>query len=355
MTRPNENPPDRRGAIAPAATDARRAINQPVCTPGFLSLLEAFRVYQVVECGLSGNTVEAYRRDLLKLGDFLRRRGVDDLNELEPNLLQAHLAELANCHYRESTLARHVVSIRVWLRWLHGTKQLARDLATLLELPKRWRRLPHVLPVDDAAGLVNSPDPEHPFYLRDRAILELFYSSGLRVSELCGLTDNDVNLTAGYVRCMGKGRRERVVPVGEVARAAIREYRESLRPGLLLRGLRAGMIEPPLTRTVSLRQPLFLSRRGGALDRTFIWRIVRREAKKRGIRGKVSPHVLRHSFATHLLEGGANLRVVQELLGHQNLGTTEIYTHVQTQRLQEIHARCHPHGRETSPRERLAE
>jgi integrase/recombinase XerD len=286
----------------------------------------------------------AYRRDLRRLGDFLRRRGIDDWNTLTWQIFQAYLVELTDERYRETTIARHVVAMRMWLRWLHETKQIAEDKASLLESPKRGKPLPPTLSLERTVELVTLPNEEEELGLRDRAILELFYSSGLRVSELCGLAEGDVQLEGGYVRCMGKGRKERVVPVGRAARDALEAYLEHLRPVLLRRGQERGRWAWPLTAKAVAGLPLFLTRTGGALERTAVWRLVRREAVKRGIPGKVSPHTLRHSFATHLLEGGADLRVVQELLGHVSVGTTEIYTHVQTRRLKEIHARCHPHG-----------
>ncbi len=313
-------------------------------TPAFERSLADFRVYQNVELGLSPNTVTAYRRDLLRFGDFLRRQGLDDWTALTHDVIQQYLVEQADTHHKETTLARRVVALRMWLRWLYETRQIPGDLTTLIELPKRWQRLPETLNLDRTTELVTAPDPDHPLALRDRAILELFYASGLRVSELCGLREGDLNLAAGYVRCMGKGRKERVTPVGQHARDAVEAYCEHLRPKLIEEGLLRGRWKTPLTKAVRATLPLFLSRTGGRMERTAVWRIVRREARRRGISGKVSPHTLRHSFATHLLEGGADLRVVQELLGHASISTTEIYTHVQTKRLKEIHARCHPRG-----------
>ena len=315
-----------------------------VCTPEFERSLRDFRVYLNVECGLAANTITAYERDLHKLGDFFRRHSISDWTAITSQITQKHLIEMTDAGYCESSLARHVVAIRMWLRWLHLTHQIPHDLTTLLETPKGWKRLPQTLNLDRTVELITSPDADSPTALRDRAILELFYSSGLRVTELCTLRERDINLKAGYVRCMGKGRKERVVPVGERARDAIEAYCEHQRPALMQRALEAGHVETPLTAKVRANTSLFLSRRGKPLERTAVWRLVRKQATKCGIRGKVSPHTLRHSFATHLLEGGADLRAVQELLGHASINTTEIYTHVQTSRLREIHSKCHPHG-----------
>ena len=274
---------------------------------------------------------------------------MDNWTEIRPQIVQGHLIELTEADYCEATIARHVVAIRMWLKWLHHTRRIPEDLTTLLEPPKRWKRLPQTLNLDRTVELITSPDLDHPLGLRDRAILELFYACGLRVSELCGLRMKDVNLNAAYLRCMGKGSRERVVPIGGKARDAIEAYLEHLRPEQLQHALENGRIETPLTDKARADLRLFLSRTGGPIERTAVWRIVKKQARLCGIKGKVSPHTLRHSFATHLLEGGADLRSVQELLGHANVCTTEIYTHVQTKRLSELHARCHPHGQERRP------
>ncbi len=312
--------------------------------PAFTECLRRFHVYQNVECGLAANTLAAYGRDLAQFGDYLRRRGVDDWNQITLAVVHGHLAELIEREYCDATMAQHVSAIRMWLKWLHRTGQIGSDPTDLIELPKKWKRLPAALNLERTAELVTSPDAEKELGLRDRAILELFYSSGLRVSELCGLTVRSISLAAGYVRCIGKGRKERVVPIGSKARDALEAYLEKVRPGLIERGQRSGRIPAPLTKGVDAGLPLFLSRASGPIERTAVWRIVRREATRRGIPGKVSPHTLRHSFATHLLEGGADLRIVQELLGHASVNTTEIYTHVQTAQLSKVHERCHPHG-----------
>jgi integrase/recombinase XerD len=322
----------------------RPPASEQACSPVFLRSLDGFRTYQNVELGLSANTVEAYRRDLIHFGAFLHRQTIDDWTRITPEVIQQYLVELSDLGYKETTLARRVVALRMWLRWLHLTRQIAEDRTSLVELPKRWQRLPQTLNLDRTVELVTSPDLDSPLGLRDRAILELFYACGLRASELCGLREGDINVDGAYLRCMGKGRKERVTPIGRKALEALDTYTRELRPKLLQKGLQHGRWKTPLTRAVAATLPLFLSRTGGPMERTAMWDIVRREAKRRGITGKVSPHTLRHSFATHLLEGGADLRVVQELLGHASISTTEIYTHVQTRRLQEIHARCHPRG-----------
>lgn len=308
---------------------------RPFCTPEFERLVDSFRTYQSVELGQSAHTLSAYRRDLRLFGDFLRRSGLNDVSGISATIVQRHMAEMGRTGRCESSLARHLSAIRTWIKWMAAGGRISQDFTALLESPKPWKRLPDTLNVRQTVALVTSPDCKDQLHLRDRAMLELFYASGLRVSELCGLREGDLNLAGGYVRCMGKGRKERVVPVGRAARDALEAYVQHLRPALLARG---GGWKPGSTR------PLFLSRNGGGIERTAAWRVVRKAAQRAGVRGKVSPHTLRHSFATHLLEGGADLRVVQELLGHSNLATTEIYTHVQTKRLHEVHANCHPRG-----------
>lgn len=210
------------------------------CTPAFERSLEGFRVFQNVECGLARNTIEAYRRDLRRFGDFLRRSSIDAWDRVIPQIIQGHLVEVSRCHYKETTIARHVVAIRMWLKWLHLTKQIPDDVTALLDLPRCWSRLPETLNLERTSELVTSPDLTGPLGLRDRAMLELLYACGLRVSELCGLSERDVNLSIGYVRCMGKGRRERVVPIGQKAKDALEAYREHLRPKLLQKRLQNG-------------------------------------------------------------------------------------------------------------------
>ncbi len=338
---------------ASAARTGRPDASVP-CTPTFRRALDGFRIYQNVELGLSANTIVAYRRDLLRFGEFLQRRGLDDWRLLTPTVIQDYLVEQSDLHHKETTLARRVIALRMWLRWLHITKQIKDELTSLVELPKSWERLPLALNLERTVELITSPDVTAPLGPRDRAMLEMFYACGLRVSELCGLREGDVNLTAGYVRCLGKGRKERVTPIGRKAREALAAYLADERPRLIDAGLRRGRWKLPLTRAVAATLPLFLSRTGGPIERTAVWRLVRREALRRGIPGKVSPHTLRHSFATHLLEGGADLRVVQELLGHASITTTEIYTHVQTRRLLDVHARFHPRGADALRRRKEA-
>lgn len=346
---------------------------------------DRFVAYLQAECGLSPRTIESYRRDWLRFAGFVRgyernggpasgpsRRTIGshpalpprtDANPAQkptsaaigptcptPALIRAYPVHLAAGGYRASSAARHLATLRAWLRWLRQTQQVADDLTALLESPKRGRPLPKTLSAASTARLVAAPERSSALGLRDRAILELFYASGLRVSELCSLRMMDVHLQVGYVRCLGKGNRERVVPFGRQARDALEAYLEHQRPALLDRAVARGRVRLPISARALAQQPLFLSRSGGSIERTAVWRLVQRESRRAGVASRVSPHTLRHSFATHLLEGGADLRIVQELLGHASVATTEIYTHVQTRRLKELHERCHPHGKATPSR-----
>lgn len=289
-------------------------------------LVKRFLDYVFVECGLSGATVTAYRGDLCEFWDHLVARQVEP-SDVTINDVQSHLIALRERGLAVSSIARHLATIKVFLRFLHTEHVAKRDVADLIEAPKRWRRLPDTVHYNQVEALLTAPDPYDEFYLRDRALLELLYATGMRVSEVVDLTLKQINLDLGYVRCIGKGRKERIVPVGRSAIEAVRNYLELLRPRLL--GDR-------------FEEALFLSRTGRPLDRTNIWRLVRKFAGLAGIDQPLSPHTLRHCFATHLLGGGADLRIVQELLGHADVVTTEIYTHVDERHLKNVHKKYHP-------------
>ncbi len=328
----------------------QEAADHAEVSDAFRALLSAFATHQAAEAGLAHNTIAAYRRDLMKWGVFLQECGVGGPDDYRPTVIQRFLMKLHERGYAVRTIARHVTALRVFFRWLRETNRMRHDAAALLETPRVGRPLPKTLNLSAAADLVTAPDANHDLHLRDRALLELCYACGLRATELCTLTLNDTNLVARYVRVMGKGRRERVTPLGEAAADAIETYVSELRPRLIERGQRTGRLPTPLSPRQNKLARLFLSKSGGPIERTTVYRIVRAAALQRGAAGQVSPHTLRHSFATHLLEGGADLRVVQELLGHASVGTTEIYTHVQTARLRRMHEQFHPHGRDADQR-----
>lgn len=291
-------------------------------------LLTRFMDYLVSECGLARNTIDAYRRDLLEFISLLDDRDVCSASGLTINVVQSYLVRLNERKLSLSTIARHLVSVRMFARYLHITGVISDDLTTQLETPKKWHKLPHTLNRTQTDAILAAPQPGEPFFFRDRALLELLYATGMRVSELAGLRVRDLNLDVGYLRCFGKGHKERIIPIGSHAIEALRGY---------LTGLRR-----VLTETAADVEHVFVSRTGRPMDRTNIWRLVSRYAAAAGINGPVGPHTLRHCFATHMLEGGADLRIVQELLGHATVTTTQIYTHVDMSRLKGLHSKCHP-------------
>lgn len=294
-----------------------------------------FLEHLAVERGLSAHTVTSYGRDLEQFAKYLDEQGIVSAAEIDASHIGAFMSlQRSQRGHRESSVARALAAVRVFLRFLVHEGQLSADPSATVDAPRTWRRLPHVLSADRADALVRAPHEETSssakrwrLPCRDRAILELLYASGLRVSELCGLCEEDLDAAQGVVRVTGKGSKTRVVPVGHSALAALRRYTVSVRPKQ--RGTRDG-------------GRLFLSKGGRPLDRQAVWSLLRKYARRIGLTGKVSPHTMRHSFATHLLEGGANLRAVQELLGHANIATTELYTHVDAQRLLSVHERFHP-------------
>ncbi len=291
-------------------------------------LLRRFVEYLLSECGLAQNTIEAYQRDLREFIDLLDDRDVCIPSRITPHLVREYLIRLSQRRLALSSIARHLVSVKMFLRYLFIVDLLTEDVASLLETPKKWSTLPRTLRPQQVDAILSAPQPGEPLYARDRAILELLYATGMRVSELAGLRLADVNLNVGYVRCFGKGGRERVVPIGSYAIDAVRQY---------IRGLRK-----VLTESVIGMDAVFVSRTGRPLDRTNIWRLVGRYAAAAGLPTPIGPHTLRHCFATHMMEGGADLRIVQELLGHADVSSTQIYTHVDTSRLKSIHQRHHP-------------
>jgi integrase/recombinase XerD len=292
---------------------------------GFIGFLE-------LERGLSRRTCESYQSDLAQCAAYLYRHGVKGWAAVTGDLASGWIRSLSGDDYTVASLARKLAALRGLARHLIREKVRDDDFTALLSSPKLVRRIPGTLSPGEVGRLLAAPNGGDAYSLRDRALLELFYSSGLRVSELAGLNIQQVDLEHGYLRVFGKGAKERVVPVGTKAADAIATYLASGRPYF---------VKP---RTGS---QLFLSERGTGLSRMMLWLIVQKYAKRAGITKHVKPHLLRHSFATHLLEGGADLRAIQEMLGHANIGTTQIYTAVESQRLLSQHAKFHPrnHGK----------
>jgi len=289
-----------------------------------------FLDYLVVEAGLSNNTVLAYGRDLKSFLMYCKSNGIRQLQQINPALIQKYLQVLSRAEKSESSIKRCLVAIRMFLRFGKLTGLVEEDFTTLLEGPKLWQKLPTICSKNQVISIINAPLPGEPFYLRDKAMLELLYATGMRASELAGLKTSDLNLDIGYLRCLGKGNRERIIPLGKAAIAAIVEYLTDLRPKL---------VRP---KTGFSSDILLLSRTGRPLSRIEIWRLVKKYAIRAGIPRNLTVHTLRHCFATHLLAGGADLRSVQEMLGHVDIATTQIYTHVDQERLRSIHKKFHP-------------
>lgn len=293
-------------------------------------LIMAFLDYLDVEAGVSPNTLSAYGHDLRKFSAWLCSRKISGFDLDEGQLILEFLDNERKLGLSVHTRSRRLSSIRMFVRFLASENLIRGDYASTIVYPQIWKRLPEFLSTEQVATLIEAPDTSRPLGLRDRALLEMYYATGARVTELITLTLKGLNLSLNYARIMGKGTKERIVPFGDQARNALRGYLSEERPRLERTGGR------------STSELVFLSRRGRTLTRDRIFRIVRHYAQKAGIRGSVSPHVLRHSFATHMLERGAGLRVVQELLGHSNVTTTEIYTHLDQTRLKKVHRSFHP-------------
>ncbi|HVW17654.1 MAG TPA: site-specific tyrosine recombinase XerD [Solirubrobacteraceae bacterium] len=290
-----------------------------------------FLAYLELERGLSRNTLDAYRSDLLQLGAFLDRRGVDVVGARHADLA-AFLDELAaggeeRPPVAPATLQRKTACLRSFYRHLRRDEVVDHDPTADLRAPRRRQKLPQVLSRAEVMRLLAAPRGTDPAALRDRALLELMYACGLRASEATALDVGDVDLRHGILRATGKGSKERLVPVGREAVAAVRRYLERGRPALV--GARD-------------QQRLFVNQRGGALTRQGLYKIVVRHAEAAGLKGRMSPHTLRHTFATHLLAGGCDLRAVQEMLGHADVATTQIYTHLSAERLRDVYFAAHP-------------
>jgi integrase/recombinase XerD len=279
-----------------------------------------------IERNLAANSVVAYARDLAKFRAFCATKEIHSLEALPPDLVLEYLIQLSSSKMSVRTQARNLVALRGLFKHLRAERLLTLDPTATVDLPKIGRKLPDVLTLDEVETLLATPQRHTTLGLRDAAMLELLYATGLRVSELCTLRVDEVNLDAGFLSTMGKGRKQRLVPVGESALDLIRTYLLEARPKLDKKRVNT----------------LFLSRRGGPLTRQAFWKSIGSYARQAGIRKSIYPHMLRHSFATHLLERGADLRAVQAMLGHADISTTQIYTHISRSHLVEIYRRHHP-------------
>jgi integrase/recombinase XerD len=287
-------------------------------------LLTKFLNYLAVEKGLAQNTVESYERDLRRYLDDMRSRGPDDVRESD---VVSFLSGLSGAGIAAPSVARCLSAIRGFHKYLLTDSLASTDPTVNLETPRGWKRLPKTLSRGDVDALLEGPDPQTPIGLRDKAMLELLYATGLRVSELVGLKLGDLNLERGFLIVIGKGAKERAVPMGEAAMAAVQEYLDRARHALL------GGAES---------DHIFISMKRRVITRQMFWERIKFYARKVGITAPVSPHTLRHSFATHLLDNGADLRAVQAMLGHSDISTTQIYTQVSRERLRQIHEKYHP-------------
>ena len=292
-------------------------------------LLEQFRDYLALEAGHSANTVESYLRDLDRFVLWADRKGAGDPGKVTRRLLREFIFALKDLELSAASIRRTVSALRTYYGFLIGEGRVDADPSDRLEMPRRGRKLPDTLSVDEVLRLLATPSADEPLAWRDRALLELAYGAGLRVSELCGLTLENLLLSEGLVRVLGKGSKERLVPVGRQVIGALSVYLHQ--------------VGPELDRGKSGTRVL-LNARGAPLSRVGAWGVVKATARKAGITKRVTTHTLRHSFATHLLEGGADLRAVQEMLGHADLSTTQIYTHVDREYLRSVHRQFHPRG-----------
>lgn len=287
--------------------------------------IEEYLDHLTVERGLSRNTVDAYRRDLIILGTGIgsRREMADARQEDLLKVLRRMRADGRS----PRSVARWLVAVRGFFGWLLARGRIDCNPAEHVDSPRVWKKLPTVLSPEEVERLLAVPDQAAPLGMRDAAMLEVMYAAGLRVSELIHLRFQDLQLDAGYLRCMGKGSKERIIPLGQEAEGALHHYLANGRPALL--GPRKSDV-------------LFVKRRGGAISRQGFWKLVKAHGLKAGIRTEFSPHTLRHSFATHLLENGADLRSVQAMLGHADISTTQIYTHINRERLKRLYQDFHP-------------
>ena len=308
-------------------TGRKRGDDPILPPPAYESDISSFLAWVQLERGLSKNTVESYESDLIQCACFLQEKGAAHWEAVSLDHISAWISSLTIDGYAVASLSRKLSALRMLVRFLIGEGRLQNDFTELITNPKKGRFLPHALSIDEMERFLSAPDLNTSLGKRDRAIFELMYGSGLRVSEVSSVLVNAVNLEEGFARIFGKGSKERIVPVGGKAILAIRNY---------LHGGRSRLAKD------HSGGELFLSKRGTPISRKMIWVLVKEYARRAGIEKNLTPHGLRHSFATHLLMGGADVRVVQEMLGHADVGTTQIYTHVESQRLLEEHSNYHP-------------
>jgi len=290
--------------------------------------IQDFLHFLTVEKGLAKNTIISYKRDLQQYSYFLREIDVHNVKDISRTHIIRYLSKMKNDGKSSKTMARNVASIRSFHQFLLREKLTEEDPTLHIETPQMEKKLPKVLNLPEVEALLNAPNMSNEFGYRDKAMLEILYATGMRVSELIELNISDAHLTMGFIRCIGKGNKERIIPIGSKAIEALELYLQYGRPKLV----------KPKHRS----DALFLNHLGKRLTRQGFWKILKKLSKDAGIKKEFSPHTLRHSFATHLLENGADLRAVQEMLGHADISTTQIYTHVTKTRLKDVYAKFHP-------------
>jgi integrase/recombinase XerD len=290
-----------------------------------------FIQYLSVEKGLAQNTLESYERDLTQYLEFVEKSGMNQLQDTKKITIQNYLLQLKKLGRASSSITRSMVSIRSFYQFLVRERMLDLDPSLNMESPRLVKRLPKVLSVQEVDTLLEAPETSTPYGMRDKAMLELLYATGIRVSELVNLNAGHVNLGMGFVRCIGKGSKERIIPLGRIAAKWINDYLQVMRHQLL--------------RESKADDALFINHLGTRLTRQGFWKIIKKYGREAHILKEITPHTLRHSFATHLLDNGADLRAVQEMLGHADISTTQIYTHVSKTRLKEVYNRTHPRAK----------
>jgi integrase/recombinase XerD len=289
--------------------------------------LEEFRDHLQFERGVSPRTLDAYGRDLKRLVDYAQRAGVDDVGQLSAAQVREFVYDLKDQGLQATSIRRTLSALRTYFGFLVAEEHVTADPTEQVEMPKTWRKLPGVLSRDDVEKILEAPEISDRLYWRDKALLEFAYASGVRVSELASLKVRDIDLAEGVATVFGKGAKERVVPIGRTAQRALDVYMRETRPKLASKEGQGAV---------------FVNAQGRPLTRMGIWKILRKHVRRAGVKKRVTPHTLRHCFATHLLEGGADLAAVQEMLGHADISTTQIYTHVDREYLRDIHKRFHP-------------
>jgi len=291
------------------------------------SALKEFIYFLSVEKGLSNNTLDSYQRDLRKFFLFIEKNNINEIEHISRNVITDYLLEQKEKGMAATTLTRNLASIRSFYQFLQKEQIITENPSLELETLKTEKKLPHVLSFSEVELLLNQPESGNTIGQRDKAMLELLYATGMRVSELVSLDVSDVNMKMGFIKCIGKGKKERMIPLGSIALLNVQEYLKSSRPKLLKH---------------KEEKAIFLNQKGTRLTRQGFWKILKKYTLIAGIRTDITPHTLRHSFATHLLENGADLRSVQEMLGHADIATTQIYTHVARSKIKEIYNQTHP-------------